>query len=110
MYSLVSLATRLITPRSKSSHLINTRLVLIIITLHRVLLAGIKFLGACPCPHCLVKKADLPKMGMVRDMRQRIKKTRVDDKDRCCRITAARWLIFQKGVAVNGERVNGIAK
>ncbi|KAF9224453.1 hypothetical protein BS17DRAFT_655483, partial [Gyrodon lividus] len=33
----------------------------------KILLACIKFLGECPCPHCLVKKADIPKMGMKSD-------------------------------------------
>lgn len=78
------------------------------ICFNRVLIAGIKFLGRCPCPRCLVEKSDLPKMGMVRDMRCRIKKTRVDDDDRRRHIAAARRLIFEKGAAVNSERVKAL--
>ncbi|EGO30230.1 hypothetical protein SERLADRAFT_412306 [Serpula lacrymans var. lacrymans S7.9] len=64
----------------------------------KVLLAGIKFLGKCPCPRCLVKKQDLAKMGMKRDMRQRVKKIRVDNEDHWRRIKFAWQLMFEKGV------------
>ncbi|EGO04308.1 hypothetical protein SERLA73DRAFT_43733, partial [Serpula lacrymans var. lacrymans S7.3] len=72
----------------------------------KVLLAGIKFLGKCPCPRCLVKKQDLAKMGMKRDMRQRVKKIRVDNEDHWRRIKFAWQLMFEKGVSVGGKRVN----
>ncbi|KAG1886701.1 hypothetical protein F4604DRAFT_1917521 [Suillus subluteus] len=51
----------------------------------KILLASIKFLGQCPCPHCLVKKANVPKMGMK-----------------------ARSLIFKKGAPVSGTWVNNL--
>ncbi|KAG2069358.1 hypothetical protein BDR04DRAFT_1128884 [Suillus decipiens] len=35
----------------------------------KILLACIKFLSECPCPHCLIKKADVPKMGTKLNMR-----------------------------------------
>jgi len=47
-------------------------------------------------------------MGMVRDMRRRIKKPRVDDEDRRRHIAAARRLIFEKGAAVDSERVKAL--
>ncbi|KAI6137397.1 hypothetical protein F5141DRAFT_988959, partial [Pisolithus sp. B1] len=56
----------------------------------KVLIAGIKFPGTCPCPRCLTKKTNLHKMGMVHDMRS------------ACR------LIFEKGVSVDGERVKAL--
>ncbi|KAI6096854.1 hypothetical protein F5141DRAFT_1190943 [Pisolithus sp. B1] len=65
----------------------------------KVLIARIKFLGTCPCPRCLTKKTNLHKMGMVHDMRCRIKKIQVNDCDRCHHIVAACWLIFEKVIS-----------
>jgi len=82
--------------------------IVISVCYYRVLIAGIKFLGHCPCPQCLVEKSDLPTMGMVRDMRCHIKKPGVDDDDRRHHIAAARHLIFKKGAAVDSERVRAL--
>ena len=46
---------------------------------YRCLIACLKFLGAHPCPDCLVKKEDIWKMGMKHDLATRVKKARVDD-------------------------------
>ncbi|KAG2062206.1 hypothetical protein BDR06DRAFT_978637 [Suillus hirtellus] len=35
-----------------------------------ILLVTIKFLGCCPCPHCLVKKTDVHKLGMKLNMKR----------------------------------------
>ncbi|KAF9230351.1 hypothetical protein BU15DRAFT_57343 [Melanogaster broomeanus] len=74
----------------------------------KVLLSGLKFLGRCPCPRCLVKKVDIPKMGTARDMGRRITKVRVDDAKRQLRVRQARVLIFKKGAPVNGQRVQAL--
>ena len=47
--------------------------------LTRCLIACLKFLGAHPCPGCLVKKEDIWKMGTKPDLALRIKKARTDD-------------------------------
>jgi hypothetical protein len=52
---------------------------LILTVFSRILLASIKFLGQCPCPRCLVKKADVPKMGMKSDLRRQDKLQCIDD-------------------------------
>ena len=35
---------------------------------YRTILACVKFLGECPCPCCLVRKIDIPKMGTPQDL------------------------------------------
>ncbi|KAI6112660.1 hypothetical protein F5141DRAFT_1003094, partial [Pisolithus sp. B1] len=74
----------------------------------KVLLACIKFLGECPCPRCLVKKRDIPKMGMKRDMLCRKKKQRVDDDRRRNKVEAARRHLFQHGAGLNGQRIKDL--
>ncbi|KZT03338.1 uncharacterized protein LAESUDRAFT_660046, partial [Laetiporus sulphureus 93-53] len=34
----------------------------------KILLACIRYLARCPCPRCLIKKADIPDMGSHMDM------------------------------------------
>jgi len=74
----------------------------------RVLLAGIKFLGQCPCPRCLVKKEDIYKMGMVLDMNRRVTRERTDNLRWQQCVDEARTLIFELGVPVDGSRVKAI--
>jgi hypothetical protein len=74
----------------------------------RILLANIKFLGQCPCPRCLVKKVDVPKMGTKPDMHNREVTVRVDDNARQWSIKRARQLIFQMGARINGKRIRNI--
>ncbi|KIO04854.1 hypothetical protein M404DRAFT_142158 [Pisolithus tinctorius Marx 270] len=71
----------------------------------KVLVAGIKFLGKCACPRCLIAKKSFSKMGMAHDMRHRVRHVRMDSIERQGRISQAHKLIFQKGAAVNGKRV-----
>jgi hypothetical protein len=74
----------------------------------RILLATIKFLGQCPCPHCLVKKIDVCKMGMKLDMRRRVTREHIDNVTRRQHVEEARALIFQLGVLVDGACVKAI--
>lgn len=76
--------------------------------LSRILLASIKFLGQCPCPRCLVKKVDIPKMGTKPDLRRRDRSQRIDDNSRRHNVAKARSLIFEKGAPVSGTWVNGL--
>lgn len=71
----------------------------------RILLACIKFLGECPCPRCLIKKADVPKMGTKLDLKRRKTNRRIDDASRRDRIERSRALIFQKGVGINSQHI-----
>jgi len=74
----------------------------------RILLANIKFLGQCPCPRCLVKKVDVPKMGTKSDMTRREATARVDDDARRWNIKRARKLIFEKGVRIEGKHIRDL--
>ncbi|KIJ60801.1 hypothetical protein HYDPIDRAFT_58430, partial [Hydnomerulius pinastri MD-312] len=62
----------------------------------------------CPCPRCLVKKADIPKMGMKSDMKNRVKTSRVDDNRRRSKVLQAREHIFKGGKGVNSKRVRDL--
>ena len=75
---------------------------------YRIILACIKFLGECPCPRCLVRKTDIPEMGTPRDLRKREKTSRVDNEHRRQKVERARAFIFEKGAAVNSNRVKGL--
>ncbi|KIK80669.1 hypothetical protein PAXRUDRAFT_158056, partial [Paxillus rubicundulus Ve08.2h10] len=55
----------------------------------KILLACIKFLGKCPCPRCLVKKADIPDMGTESDMKTWEQQAQVDSDERIKKILKA---------------------
>ena len=63
---------------------------------YRTLLASIRNLGRCPCPHCLIPLDRVPNMGTHRDMVQRISLERVDDLHRHNCIEVAREIIYMK--------------
>ncbi|KAI0315118.1 hypothetical protein OF83DRAFT_1293481 [Amylostereum chailletii] len=72
----------------------------------KVLLASIKYLGACPCPRCLIKKEDIHKVGTKNDIKFREKHPRVDNDWHAKAIDEARKLIFEQGVPVNSVKIN----
>ncbi|KIJ11125.1 hypothetical protein PAXINDRAFT_52664, partial [Paxillus involutus ATCC 200175] len=76
----------------------------------KVLLACIKFLGQCPCPRCLVKKADIPDMGKTSDMATRTIKTRINDRKYQNLIKKARKQIYKKGKGINSKSVADLLK
>jgi len=71
----------------------------------RILLACIKFLGKCPCPRCLVTKADIPDMGSQSDMATRLNNTRISNHNLREKVKKGRRLIFKHGASINGVRV-----
>src|SRR5882757_9411853 len=90
-FSLIRLTIR------KSWYHTFTLLLFILTLFSRILLASIKFLGQCPCPRCLVKKANIPKMGMKSDLRCRDKLQCTDDHSQHHNIAKARTFIFESG-------------
>jgi len=66
-----------------------------------------KFLGNCPCPHCLVTKDKIYKLGTKIDQWVHDKKARVDDG--ACRylIEGVRKAIFDLGRSISGKVVEG---
>ncbi|KIJ32462.1 hypothetical protein M422DRAFT_265630 [Sphaerobolus stellatus SS14] len=76
----------------------------------KVLLASIRVLGACPCPRCLVKKDDIPRIGMKADRNTREKKPHIDTEDYRSKVESARNAIYHDGFVVNGNIVDGLLK
>ncbi|KAG2067990.1 hypothetical protein BDR04DRAFT_1129377 [Suillus decipiens] len=74
----------------------------------KILLARIKFLGECLCPHCLIKKADVSKMGTESDMLDHSTLQHVDNQAWHNKINHAHKLIFQCGAPVDGKQVKSI--
>jgi len=72
---------------------------------NRILLAGIRNLGRCPCPRCLVPLARIHNLGMAGDMSLRVNSARTDDVHRRNSVIAARRIINEKHLAVNSAAV-----
>lgn len=68
-------------------------------------MATIKYFGGCPCPRCLIEKAQIPAMGTKADMRRR-QNIREDTTWYRYIINLVRRWIFAKGRLVGGEPVN----
>ncbi|KAJ3751241.1 hypothetical protein DFH05DRAFT_1532440 [Lentinula detonsa] len=62
----------------------------------------------CLCPWCLILKEDIAKLGMKRDMKNRIKKLRRDSLQLRARVDKARKLIFEKGFGVESTAVKNL--
>jgi hypothetical protein len=76
----------------------------------RILLAGIRNLGRCPCPRCLIPLDRVHNMGMCEDMAQRKSLARIDDIGRHRRLGAAREAIYIANSAVDGVAVENLLK
>ena len=71
----------------------------------RVPLACIKFLGVCPCPCCLVKKADILRMGNDSDMDAQTTKLWSNENNYQQRVHKACRLMFKGGKGINSSYV-----
>ncbi|KAF8067028.1 hypothetical protein FPV67DRAFT_1562486 [Lyophyllum atratum] len=77
----------------------------------KILIACIRNRGHCPCPRCLIKMAEIPKMGLSPDMKVRKERIRKDDHPTRTDIKNARSKIYaDKGYAVGGDVVVEILK
>jgi hypothetical protein len=76
---------------------------------NRILMAGIRNMGLCPCPRCLIKKTDLSALGTQRDNRQRAK-IRVNNHHFRTKVSLAREIIYKHGLRVNTDAVNNLLK
>jgi hypothetical protein len=70
---------------------------------NRVLLAGIKNKGACPCPRCSIPLNRIQNLGKPQDRRLRVTLKRVDDHQRRFDIENARRLIYKQNYAVDSK-------
>ncbi|EJD46295.1 hypothetical protein AURDEDRAFT_49043, partial [Auricularia subglabra TFB-10046 SS5] len=66
----------------------------------KVLIATIRDGGGCPCPRCLVPKAELCNMGTLEDLDARANQGRIDDLARRAKVKRARAYL-RKGFAPN---------
>jgi hypothetical protein len=77
------------------------------LSIHRILLAGIRDKGLCPCPRCLIPKADIHKLGQATDFASRIKKARTYIGDVIC--NARNW-IYEGGLGIASAAVERVLK
>ena len=80
----------------------------LLISLFRILLACIKFLGKHLCPRCLVEKGQISELGTRVDIRRRELSKRMDDDLRKRLVEKARLKIYVKGVPVNSKNISDI--
>lgn len=78
--------------------------------IYRVLLSGIRNLGSCPCPRCLIPLHRVHNLGMPLDMKQRRTQARVDGPDRIESVEKARMKIYSENLSVASTAVNNILK
>lgn len=78
--------------------------------LDRILLAGIRNMGQCPCPRCRTPLDRVHQLGMPRDMTIRANSIRVDDVQRKSLVMSARRVIYQTGLIVNSAAVENLLK
>jgi hypothetical protein len=77
-------------------------------TVLRILLASIKYLGNCPCPRCLVEKAQICELGTKWDDNRRIKQARVENAQRQRKVKKAREFMFHRGDGPTSTRVEAV--
>ena len=76
----------------------------------RIIIAGIRNLGLCPCPRCLIPMDHVPNMGMRRDLSQRVSLARVDNVRRRSHLEAARKAIYKHNNTVDGAAIERLLK
>ena len=74
----------------------------------RVLIAGIRNLGRCPCPRCLIPLDRAHKLGMERDRMQRVTLARLDSTSRRLKVESARRIIYEMNRAVTHKGVEDL--
>ncbi|THV03577.1 hypothetical protein K435DRAFT_817199 [Dendrothele bispora CBS 962.96] len=72
----------------------------------KALLATIRTLGRCPCPHCLVEKNQIRQLGTKGDRSRRETKARVDTQHRRNMIEHVRKWVFDFGKSVTNQAVD----
>ena len=72
-------------------------------------MAGVRFMGLCPCPWCLVKKKELLALGTPMDDKRR-EKYRVNDYHFRTKVSIARDIIYRQGRSVGTDAVEDLLK
>ncbi|KAI0641474.1 hypothetical protein C8Q79DRAFT_919347 [Trametes meyenii] len=73
----------------------------------KILVSALKPLACCPCPRCLVAKADIPET-VAPDDQEPLAPARTDSKQQQCDIRKARKLIFKDGRSLASKRVKDL--
>ena len=76
----------------------------------RILLAGIRNLGTCSCPRCLVHKDKIGDLGTSKDQQRRETQLRKDSHEQRVDIARARMFSYESGMPVNDKGVDGLLK
>ena len=72
-------------------------------------MAGVRNMGICPCPRCLIKKKEIPALGTSRDKKRR-GKLRVNSHHLRTKVSIARNIIYGSGTRIYANAVNDILK
>ena len=67
-------------------------------------------MGVCLCPRCLIPKSKVYQIATERDILHRTTLQRCDTKERCNKVVAAHWLIYEKQYAVHASQVEELLK
>jgi len=76
----------------------------------RIIIVGLRNLGHCPCPWCLIPMDHVPNIGMPRDMLQHVSLVHVNDVKRRIRVKAACEAIYEHNHRVGGVAVEKLLK
>jgi hypothetical protein len=60
------------------------------------------------CPRCLSVKSTITQIGSKMDMRNRVKKVRIDSDARRFDIEAVRKMLFEKGINITSVKIDRI--
>ena len=74
----------------------------------RILIAGIRSLGKCPCPCCFILKDRVHNIGTASDIHQWKTLVRTDNIHRCTHVIATRRIIYEKHFKVDSTVVESI--
>lgn len=78
------------------------------LSLSRILLACIKYLGEFPCPRCLIPKCRVPDLGTKNDKKRRETLARVDNEDQRNTVELARERIYKDGASINSKSIKDL--
>lgn len=79
----------------------------VVLTASRVLIAGVRNNGGCPCHRCLIKKTDLSNLGAPTDTERREQLR--SEQEQHTKVAEARAIIAS-GYAVDTEQVEALLK
>ena len=76
----------------------------------RILVAGIRNNGLCPCHRCLIEKSSIKNLGAPSDNQRRLQQRVDSENERREVVSEARKEIVENDFAVDGTRVEALLK